>query len=49
MRYFIDSSDGGTTWYVMDGENYRIVGAAYMNKYVAQSDADRRNEKEGSA
>ena len=45
MRYFIDSSDGGTTWYVMDSKQYGIVSAAYMNKYVAQTECDRLNEE----
>lgn len=43
MKYFIDSSDGGTTWYVMDSDRYRIVSAVYMNKYMAQTEADRLN------
>jgi hypothetical protein len=43
MRYFIDSCDGGGTWHVIDGSGFLIASAAYMNKYVAQTECDRLN------
>lgn len=46
MKYFIDSADGGTTWYVIDSKTWLVMSGAYMNKYVAQTECDRLNTEE---
>ena len=43
MRYFIDSSDGGNTWYVMDMYQFTYLKQAYANQYMAQTECDRLN------
>ena len=37
---------GHTLWYVLDKETGGVVGNAYMNKYVAQTEVDRLNKED---
>jgi len=46
MRYFIDSSDGGNTWYVIDTYEFGYLKQAYVNQSVAQVECDRLNDLE---
>ena len=48
MRYALEYEDGldGLVWFVVDMQKGLVVSLPYMNKYMAQTEVDRLNERE---
>jgi len=48
MRYTLEFEDGmdGVLWYVVDVRRGLVVSLPYLNKYMAQTECDRRNKEE---